>query len=61
MAAPSIVTPRAIAFSDGYLYSIIRYGRGIMTQYGDKIYQQEDRWRVVHYVRSLQAAQGGGN
>jgi hypothetical protein len=56
------MTPRAAGFSDGYLYSIIRYGRGIMVPYGDKIFQQEDRWRVVNYLRTLQADQlGGGN
>ena len=60
MGAPSLVTPRAAAFSDGYLYSIIRYGRGIMGQYGDKIYHTDDRWRVVSYVRRLQAGADGG-
>jgi len=60
MGAPSLLSPRAAGFSDGYLYSMIRYGRGIMGRYGDKIYRPEDRWRVVNYVRSLQDA-GGGN
>ncbi len=59
MGAPSLMTQRAQDFSDGYLYSIIRYGRGIMGQYGDKIHRIEDRWRVVNYLRQLQA--GGGN
>ncbi len=60
MGAPSLMTPRAAAFSDGYIYSIIRYGRGIMGQYGDKIYHTDDRWRVVSYVRRLQAGADGG-
>jgi len=55
VAAPPLLTPRAVAYSDGYLYSIIRYGRGIMGKYGDKITRQEDRWQVVNYVRQLQA------
>ncbi len=59
MGAPSLITQRASDFSDGYLYSIIRYGRGIMGQYGDKIHQIDDRWRVVNYLRQLQA--GGSN
>jgi mono/diheme cytochrome c family protein len=54
VAAPSIVTPRATAYSDGYLYSIIRYGRGVMPRYGDKIYAPLDRWAVVNHVRRLQ-------
>ena len=39
--------------SDGYIYAIIRHGRGIMPRYGDKI-QGIDRWHVVNYVRQLQ-------
>ena len=61
MGAPSLLTPRAAGFSDGYIYSIIRYGRGIMGQYGDKIYRPADRWLVVSYVRYLQDTAGGGN
>jgi mono/diheme cytochrome c family protein len=56
VAAPSLLTARAIGFSDGYLYSITRYGRGIMGKYGDKITEPGDRWQVVNYVRQLQAA-----
>ncbi|MDQ2670106.1 MAG: cytochrome c [Gemmatimonadota bacterium] len=56
VGAPSIVTPRAAGYSDGYLYSIIRYGRGVMPRYGDKIYAPLDRWAVVNHVRRLQGA-----
>ena len=56
VAAPSLLTPRAIGYTDGYLYSITRYGRGIMGKYGDKITEQDDRWQVVNYVRQLQSA-----
>jgi mono/diheme cytochrome c family protein len=56
IGAPSLLTPIARGWSDGYLYSIIRYGRGIMPQYGDKIVRRDERWAVVDYVRSLQAA-----
>jgi mono/diheme cytochrome c family protein len=55
VAAPSLLTPRAMGYSDGYLYSIIRYGRGVMPRYGDKV-RGETRWEVVNYVRQLQAA-----
>ena len=34
---------------------MIRYGRGRMPQYGDKIVRPDERWAVVDYVRSLQA------
>lgn len=40
--------------SDGYMYAIIRHGRGIMPRYGDKIRDPRDRWNVVNYVRRLQ-------
>lgn len=56
VAAPSLLTPRAIGYTDGYLYSLLRYGRGIMGKYGDKITEQDDRWQVVNYVRQLQSA-----
>lgn len=51
--APSLVSGTAPGRSDGYLYAIIRAGRGLMPSYGDRI-DHEDRWAVVHYVRSLQ-------
>jgi hypothetical protein len=39
--------------SDGYLYAMIRQGRGIMPRYGDKV-RGADRWAVVNYLRQLQ-------
>lgn len=53
--APSILTATARHWSDGYIYSIIRYGRAGMPQYGDKIVRSDERWAVVDYVRALQA------
>ena len=41
-------------YSDGYIYSIIRYGRGVMPRYGDKVYLPSDRWAIVNHVRKLQ-------
>jgi mono/diheme cytochrome c family protein len=56
IGAPPLLSPRARGFSDGYIYSIIRYGRGIMPRYGDKVYDPADRWAIVNHVRKLQAA-----
>lgn len=53
--APSLVSGTAPGRSDGYLYAIIRVGRGLMPAYGERI-GHEDRWAVVHYVRQLQGA-----
>ena len=67
LATPSLLTDRARGYSDGYLYSIIRYGRGVMPKYGDKV-RGPKRWEIVNYVRQLQsgtvaavAAPGGNN
>jgi mono/diheme cytochrome c family protein len=50
----SLLTAEARALSDGYIYTIIRVGRGAMPQYGHQI-THFDRWHVVNYVRQLQA------
>ncbi len=50
---PDITQPTTQARSDGYLYAMIKQGRGIMPKYGDKIFGV-DRWNVVNYVRKLQ-------
>ena len=42
--------------SDGYIYAIVKAGRGLMPSY--RRIPPEDRWAVVHYVRQLQG-QGG--
>jgi hypothetical protein len=55
MGAPSLLTARARAYSDGYIYSIIRYGRGVMPRYGDKVEVPVERWAIVNHVRKLQS------
>jgi mono/diheme cytochrome c family protein len=54
IGAPSLLAARARGYSDGYIYSIIRYGRGVMPRYGDKVYLPSDRWAIVNHVRKLQ-------
>ena len=54
VGALSLLTDKARGYSDGYLYSMIRYGRGVMPRYGDKVYRPQDRWAIVNYVRKLQ-------
>ena len=39
--------------SDGYIYGMLRNGRGLMPNY-NRI-EEPDRWDVVNYVRALQA------
>jgi mono/diheme cytochrome c family protein len=49
-------TDQVQAYPDGYLYGIIRVGRGLMPAYGHQL-TEFDRWHIVNYVRQLQ---GGG-
>ena len=56
VGVPSLLTDRARGYTDGYLYSLVRYGRGLMPKYGDKLPDQLDRWAIVNHVRTLQAA-----
>ena len=53
--APSLVTPFVAGYSDGYVYAVVRQGRGLMPAYGPRMTEAE-RWQVVNYVRSLAAA-----
>jgi mono/diheme cytochrome c family protein len=55
--APAINGAITAAKADGYIYSVITAGRGLMPPYGFKL-GNLDRWAVVEYVRSLQAAAG---
>jgi mono/diheme cytochrome c family protein len=50
---PSLTAQQARRLSDGQLHSLIRYGRGIMPPYGDKI-RGLDRWHLVNHLRVLQ-------
>ncbi len=52
----SLTSPTAAARSDGYLYGMIRNGRGLMPSY-NRI-EHMDRWDVVNYVRGLQGRLG---
>lgn len=40
--------------SNGRYYHAIMYGKNVMGGYADKI-SYEERWNVIHYIRSLQA------
>ncbi len=44
-------------FSDGYIYGIMRVGRGFMPPYGHQI-SHFDRWNIVNYIRQLQSEAG---
>ncbi len=50
---PSLVTEQVQGYSDGYLYAMIRNGRGLMKQYGHRV-RGDDRWHLVNHIRVLQ-------
>jgi mono/diheme cytochrome c family protein len=52
---PSLLTDQAKKYTDPYLYTMIRQGRGLMPSYGPRV-TPEERWDIVNYVRKLQGA-----
>lgn len=44
-----------VAAGDGRIYFAIMYGLNVMGGYADKL-SFEERWQVIHYIRSLQEA-----
>jgi mono/diheme cytochrome c family protein len=44
--------------NNGRLYHAIVYGKNVMGGYTDKL-SYEERWQVIHYIRSCQAAEKG--
>jgi mono/diheme cytochrome c family protein len=56
---PPLTSDMSRQRSEGYLYAMIKQGRGLMPRYGDKI-RGADRWHVVNYVRQLQGEAGSG-
>ncbi|HLF64029.1 MAG TPA: cytochrome c [Saprospiraceae bacterium] len=40
--------------TNGFFYHSIMYGKNMMGSYADKL-SFEERWKVIHYIRSLQA------
>ena len=53
--APDLTLPTTRGRSDGYVYAVIRAGRGLMPAYGPRTNHLE-RWAIVEYVRSLSGA-----
>lgn len=56
--APNIAATPTTERADGYIYAVIRAGRGLMPAYGSRTTHME-RWAMVNYVRQLEAAAPG--
>ena len=54
---PNLTLPVTVARSDGYIYAIVRAGRGLMPAYGPRMNHLE-RWATVNYLRQLQRSAG---
>jgi len=57
LIAYNLSGPVVAEFSDGYIYGIMRVGRGLMPPYGHQI-SHFDRWNIVNYIRVLQRQAG---
>ncbi len=54
-AQPAIfTTDEFVNATEGRYYHSIMYGKNVMGGYSDKL-SYEERWQVIHYIRSLQA------
>ena len=54
LAPANFLTDELKAASNGRYYHAIQYGYNAMGAYKDKL-SYEERWQVIHYIRSLQA------
>lgn len=52
MVPMPLISDRAKNFSDGYIWGMMRNGRGLMPAF-NRI-EEMDRWDVVNYIRALQ-------
>lgn len=48
----NLINERVGGFKDGYIYGMMRNGRGMMPSY-NRI-EEHDRWDIINYIRTLQ-------
>jgi mono/diheme cytochrome c family protein len=56
LPVPTLVTGPTLNLTDGYIFGIMRNGRGLMPNY--RRIPEEQRWDVVNYIRGLQGTLG---
>jgi mono/diheme cytochrome c family protein len=54
-APPSLLADHANKMKDGQMFHVLTYGQNNMPSYASQL-SREDRWNVVLYLRTLQAA-----
>lgn len=52
---PSLLLPHALQMKDGQMFHVLTYGQNNMPSYASQL-NVHDRWNVITYVRTLQAA-----
>ena len=57
---PSLVSEKIVNLNDAGIFHIITDGQGVMASYAFQLVDENDRWAIVNYVRSLQALARGG-
>ncbi len=57
-AVKSLQTDRVKRWPDANIYHVISAGQGLMGSYASQIPDEENRWAIVNYVRSLQKSYG---
>jgi len=55
---PQLLSEKVRAYRDGRIYHIITDGQGVMGSYASQIFNTEDRWAIVNYIRHLQKKNG---
>lgn len=58
---PPLISEKIITANDGAIFHIISDGQGVMSSYAYQLVDENDRWAIVNYVRSLQKLAKGGS
>ncbi len=51
---PSLHNDKVKGWSDGRIFHVMTVGQGLMASYAGQV-RVEDRWRIVQYIRKMQA------
>jgi mono/diheme cytochrome c family protein len=57
---PSLHAAHARELPDGQIFHVVTRGQGIMPSHAAQVLP-EDRWRVIHHLRTLQGLEPGGD
>lgn len=56
---PPLISEKIIKLNDGGIFHIITDGQGVMSSYAYQLVDENDRWAIVNYIRSLQKLSSG--